>query len=159
MSVCLVVVVLFLHVWHLIHVICLLNFLPHISSSGSELWLLIVWWSSSGSLRSGLSLWIRWRELGGEREERECSGLLADRAYGEPAGLSSLRGDPLWSFLCVSILSRLSSSPSICVFIRVSSFLITCNSSMPNLAVDELLEWALVLLEWVLSRLRLCPVE
>lgn len=53
-----------------------------------------VWWSSSGSLRSGLSLWIRWRELGGEREERECSGLLADRAYGEPAGLSSLRGDP-----------------------------------------------------------------
>lgn len=39
---------------------------------------------------------------------------------------------PLWSFLCVSILSRLSSSPSICVFIRVSSFLITCNSSMPT---------------------------
>lgn len=53
-----------------------------------------VWWSSSGSLSSELSLWIRWRELGGEREERECSGLLADRAYGEPAGLSSLRGDP-----------------------------------------------------------------
>lgn len=53
-----------------------------------------VWWSSSGSLRSGLSLWIRWRELGEDREERDGSGLLADRTYGEPAGLSSLRGDP-----------------------------------------------------------------
>lgn len=39
---------------------------------------------------------------------------------------------PLCSFFCVSILSRLSSSPSICVFITLSSFLITCNSSMPT---------------------------
>jgi len=53
-----------------------------------------VWWSSSRTLRSGLSLWSRWRELGGEREQRECSGLLADTAYSEPTGLSSLRGDP-----------------------------------------------------------------
>lgn len=70
-----------------------------------------MWWSSSGPLRSGLSLWIRWRELGGEREERECSGLLADRAYREPAGLSSLRGDPAThthtqelSVLCIRLL-------------------------------------------------------
>ena len=39
---------------------------------------------------------------------------------------------PFCSVLCVSILSRLSRSPSICVFIKVSSFFITCSSSMPT---------------------------
>lgn len=33
------------------------------------------------------------------------------------------------------------------------------HSYYSHLAVDELVEWALELLEWVLSRLRLCPVE
>lgn len=32
--------------------------------------------------------------LGEGREEGECSGLLTDRTYGEPARLSSFSGDP-----------------------------------------------------------------
>lgn len=47
---------------------------------------------------------------------------------------------PVWSCLCVSILSRLSSSPSICVFIRVSSLLMTCSSSIRTTRRERLRE-------------------
>ena len=90
-----------------------------------------------------LGLWLvelikqksgKWHITGDASKCSWCAdrlSIIRSHSYLPPLSLW-MSVSPLWSFLCVSILSRLSSSPSICVFIRVSSFLITCNSSMPT---------------------------
>lgn len=55
-------------------------------------------------------------------------------------------------FSLVDLLNRLEQ-------LRCSKISLAGHSHYSHFAVVELVEWALELLEWVLSRLRLCPEE